>query len=98
MSRSASSLFGLAGVALAERSYFEPAATGIDFRHTEMLAWSLQLDTDSPDALHDVYCTHLRADLYRCVGNDASDMTRTLNIRVSHSGAAWQTIDDNADH
>src|SRR3954464_10090127 len=56
-------LFGLAGVALAKSSHSEPAATGIDFRHTEMLAWSLQLDADSPDALHDVNCTHVRADL-----------------------------------
>lgn len=90
-------LFGLTGVALAESSHFEPAATAIDFRHTAILAWSLQLDADSPDVLHDVNCTHVRADLYQCVGKDASNTTWTLRIRVSNSGAAWQTIDDDTD-
>jgi hypothetical protein len=84
-------------VALAQISQTKPAARGIDFRRAETFAWSLQLDSDSPDALHDVICTQLGSDRYDCVGNDASERTRTVHIRVSHSGAAWQTVDDTLD-
>jgi hypothetical protein len=44
-----------------------------------------------------VICTQLGTDRYDCVGNDASERTRTVHIRVSHSGAAWQTVDDTLD-
>jgi hypothetical protein len=84
-------------VALAQTSHTKPAAQGIDFRRVKTLAWSVELDSDSPDALHDVICTHVGSDRYDCVGNDASGRTRTMHIRVSHSGTAWQTIDDDVD-
>jgi hypothetical protein len=87
-------LTGVAGIVLAQSSDSKPPATGIDFRRTETLAWSLQLNRDSPNALHDVSCAHVRADRYECVGNDASGKTRTLHIRVFPSGAAWQTVTD----
>jgi hypothetical protein len=40
-------LMGVAGVVLAQTSHSKPAATGIDSRRAETLAWSLQLDPDS---------------------------------------------------
>jgi hypothetical protein len=87
-------LIGVAGIVLAQASDSKPRATGIDFRRTETLAWSLQLNRDSPYALHDVSCAHVRAERFECVGNDASG--KTLHIRVSPSGAAWQTVTDDA--
>jgi hypothetical protein len=83
---------------LAQSPHATPATTGIDFRRTETLAWSLQLHPDSPDALHDVSCTHVGTDRYDCVGKDANEKTRTLHIRVSQSGTAWQTIADDVGH
>ena len=90
-------LIGVISVAFAQTSNSKPTATGIDFRRTEALAWSVELDHDSPDALHDVNCIHVSADRYECVGKDASDTTRTLHVRVSETGTSWQTYDD-ADH
>jgi hypothetical protein len=75
-------LMGVAGVVVAQTSHSKPAAKGIDVRRTETLAWSLQLDRESTDALHGVSCAHVTADRYECVGNDASGKPRTLHIRV----------------
>jgi hypothetical protein len=90
-------LMAFAGAVVAQTSQSKPAATGIDFRRTETLAWSLQLEPESPDALHDVRCTHVKADRHECVGKDANEKTRILQIRVSHAGTAWHTIDDDVD-
>lgn len=70
------------------------AATRIDFRSTKTLAWAVELDSDSPDALHDVNCVHVRTDAYDCTGREAGGLAQRLRIQVSSSGSAWQTIED----
>jgi hypothetical protein len=92
-------LVGAVGVALAQTSSRKATAeTRIDFRRIETLAWSLELDHDSPDALHNVTCFHIAADRFECSGKDAAETTQVRHILVGNDGRWWQTYDEESGH